>query len=306
LGPAEQVARPGQYVAQEIAGYPIFVARAPDGQLWAYNNLCPHRGGPIVWPGHGTTTNLTCKYHGWSFAWEGACVAARDFGASEDFWPEDQRLRSISVSTWAHWLWVTLDPVAPPLEVSLGGFAGLAQRYPLERLSYNLRKSRTVACNWKTYVDNHLEGYHIAMVHPSLAGQLDMATYRVDVYENSFCVHTVTARPGSPVLGQWIFRYPNLMVNLYRNGLVVETLMPLAPDRTEIFQDFYLLDGGPGADEMFDLATAVLDENQAVCEFVQRNLAAGLFDSAPLSPLHEGALDWFHRKLKGALTVEGS
>ncbi len=37
-----------------------------------------------------------------------------------------------------------------------------------------------VDCNWKVYVDNYLEGYHIPIVYPSLNRELDYNQYRTE------------------------------------------------------------------------------------------------------------------------------
>jgi len=37
-------------------------------------------------------------------------------------------------------------------------------------------------CNWKTYVDNYLEGYHLPSVHPGLNRELDFNAYVVEPY----------------------------------------------------------------------------------------------------------------------------
>jgi choline monooxygenase len=80
FAPAAELATSGAYVAAEVAGLPVFVTVRPDGALVGFHNVCPHRAGPIVWPGTGTAGNLVCRYHGWAFNHDGALVAARDFG----------------------------------------------------------------------------------------------------------------------------------------------------------------------------------------------------------------------------------
>ena len=45
-------------------------------------------------------------------------------------------------------------------------------------------------CNWKTYVENYLEGYHIPVIHPLLNNQIDMNAYEVVNYPG-FCSHIV-------------------------------------------------------------------------------------------------------------------
>src|SRR5260370_16296108 len=65
------VANPGDYFACEVQGEPIVVARAKDGILRAFSNVCPHpasllverRGPPNIFPSpyHGSTSTLTFK-----------------------------------------------------------------------------------------------------------------------------------------------------------------------------------------------------------------------------------------------------
>ena len=80
LCPATELTAPGQYVATEIAGFPLLAVVRPDGELAAFHNVCPHRAGVIAWPGTGVTGNLVCRYHGWAFGWDGQLKSARDFG----------------------------------------------------------------------------------------------------------------------------------------------------------------------------------------------------------------------------------
>ena len=45
-------------------------------------------------------------------------------------------------------------------------------------MRYVMRKEWTLACNWKVYVDNYLEGYHIPVVHPGLHKEIDYDSTR--------------------------------------------------------------------------------------------------------------------------------
>ena len=44
------------------------------------------------------------------------------------------------------------------------------------------RRTYEMVCNWKTYVDNYLEGYHLPSVHPGLNRELDYNAYVVEPY----------------------------------------------------------------------------------------------------------------------------
>ena len=52
---------------------------------------------------------------------------------------------------------------------------------------------------------------------------------------------------------------------------------------------------------MVEMSNVVLDEDQTICEAVQRNLEAGHYVTGPLSPRHEGAVQWFQSRLAAAV-----
>src|SRR5262249_8628811 len=66
----------------------------------------------------------------------------------------------------------------PPLADYLGNIQQLSSAFPFKGLSLAERRDYYVNCNWKVYVDNYLEGYHIPIVHPGLMRELDYSRYR--------------------------------------------------------------------------------------------------------------------------------
>lgn len=305
LGPATHVEAPGSYLADEVAGHPIAVVRAPDGELHGYHNVCPHRAGPLVWPGTGTTANLVCKYHGWAFRWDGSLLSARDFGDQPPLCVDDQRLQPVAVETWANLVWVRLRADdAPPLADELGTFVGAATRHPVDTFAFSHRLVRHLASNWKTYVDNYLEGYHVPILHPSLRRQLDMSTYQVKVVEDTYCVHSAEPAAGATVSGVWLFRYPNLAFNVYAEGMNIERVVPTGHQTCDVVYDYFVAPG-VDAEEMFSMSNVVLDEDQAICEAVQRNLASGRYDAGVLSTRHERGLAWFQGRVAATVRAHG-
>jgi choline monooxygenase len=306
FAPSASLESPGQYVADEVAGSPVFVVVERDGSLRGFHNVCPHRAGVIVWPGSGTAGNLVCRYHGWAFDWDGKLKAARDFGDEAGLCPDDRALTSISVARWRNLVFVHLGDHPPPFDEAIAPFAADCEPFGIESFTHVRRVERQLSCNWKTYADNYLEGYHVALLHPSLSRSLDMATYRVDVPHESYCVHRADAPAGSPSGGAWLFRYPNLAVNVYADGMNVERIMPDGPARTRVIYDYFT---GSADDaevgRMIELSNVVLDEDQAICEAVQHNLDAGVYTTGPLSPKHEQAVHWFQSRLAAAVESIG-
>ena len=301
FAPAARLAAPGRYVAEVIAGWPVFVIVAPDGSLRGFHNVCAHRAGPIVPDGHGSSGNLVCGYHGWAYEWDGSLRSARDFGDESP--PPGLGLPPVRVERWRNLVWVCVDPNARPLAEALGGFAGQCAEFPMEEFQFTHEQTRVLACNWKTYADNYLEGYHIPIVHPELTREIDLKKYSVEVFsEDGYCLHSAPPRDGAANAGRWLFRYPNLALNVYADGMNVERILPDGPHRTRVVYEYFFRDpDDPANEEAVKISGVTLDQDQAICEAVQRNLDAGVYESGPLSVKHEGALGWFQTRLREAV-----
>ena len=298
---AAELTQPGNYFADELAGFNLLLVVNPEGTIVGFHNVCPHRAGVLAWPGQGTLGNLVCKYHGWAFGWDGQLKSARDFGNDEPLCAEHSELKKIRVETWGPLVFVCLSEETPPLIESLGSFVGRATSFPIETFSYARRLTRELNCNWKTYIDNYLEGYHVQLIHPSLNRALKMSTYTVSVHDDSYCVHECEPSDGSPVAGVWLFRYPNLAVNIYPDGMNVERIMPIGHNKTHIVYDYFSVDtSDENIARMVAMSNEILDEDQDMCEVVQKNLNSGIYEAGPLSPRHEICLEWFQSKVKKA------
>jgi choline monooxygenase len=302
LGPAAVVDEPGAYVAAEIAGWPLVVVRDGAGVLRAFHNVCRHRAGPLVEDGCGAIRSFVCRYHGWAYRLDGALRSARDSGlASENL--EGLDLVAVRAEAWRSLLFVCLDPSTPPLAEWLGPFADACAGFPIETWAPAQRSEHDLACNWKTYGDNYLEGYHLPLVHPALTRSVDPASYRVEVFDR-WARHSVRRRPGAASTGTWLWHWPNLAVNLYAGGMSVERWYPTGPTSCRLVLDYWFADRGAEAMERNrrDIAasTTLCLEDKAICEAVQRNLEAGEYRTGLLSPRHEAGVGAFHDLVRAA------
>ena len=192
---------------------------------------------------------LVCGYHGWSYELDGSLRKARDFGGA-DVEGGRRSIRRMGPAPgrggeWCGLVWVNLDPVAPALLDDLGGFAAEADAFHVADYRFSHEVVHDLACNWKTYCDNYLEGYHVPFLHPELNRELDMATYRVEVRdEDRYCIHSSKTRTGTLSAGRWLFRWPNLALNLYPDGMNVERILPNGPDRTTIVYTYWFCEPG--------------------------------------------------------------
>lgn len=293
------LAEPGAYVADTLAGYPIVLVR--DGAtVRGFHNVCRHRAGPLVRDSAGLCDGaLVCQYHGWRYALDGRLRAARDFGAAGDFDPRDYALFPLQVASWRGLVFAALAADPPPLEDLLAPLERRMGERVASGLRPGARRAHTLGCNWKTYVENYLEGYHVPDVHPMLNAQMQSDQYRVEV-DGRVVLQHAPPRDGSVYDGLWAWIWPNLAINVYRDGMMIERMGPVGHATTQLDYTYLTEGGAPPAAETLALSEVVTGEDKWIVERVQENLDAGIYDRGRLSPKHEGAVAAFQAWVRQA------
>jgi choline monooxygenase len=301
VGRAEQLAAPGSYFTATVGGEPLVVVRGKDGEVRALSNVCRHRAGPVAC-GEGKRPAFVCGYHGWSYALDGRLLATPEFDGVEEFDRASVRLPGYRVETLGPLVFVCLDPAAPPLREVYGEIAPLLEAAPRSAYRLAARKDWTLDCNWKVYVDNYLEGYHIPIVHPSLHRELDYERYRTETKRWYSQQHAPVKRPdrirvteGEPE-ARYYWIYPNLMLNVYADNFSTNLILPVGPRRTLTVFEWFFPDPDRRAD--IDATVAFSDEIQlediAICEAVQRGLESPSYDRGRYSVARENGVHHFH------------
>lgn len=312
VGDASQVAAAGQHLVAEIAGEPLVVVRGKDLVLRAFYNVCRHRGGPVALE-DGCSNALQCKYHGWTYLLDGTLRGVPAMDRTELFDRKDFGLVPVRVETWEGLVFVNLDPGAPPLDTFV---RGIAERMPAVRMSdlrFAHRSEYEVRCNWKVYVDNYLEGYHVPYVHPELAKLYDYHSYSTTAFEWYSLQHSPLAGDSlyAPAGGDafYWFVFPNFMLNVLPGRLQTNLVLPLGHDRCKVvFRYFY-------DDVMSDAARAKLEEDLAysdhvqaedigICERVQVGLGSRAYDRGRFAVPYEEGVYHFQSLLRRAYRAE--
>lgn len=286
--------------------------------LWSHDgdrlhclaNVCTHRGRILV-DEPGPRNALRCAYHGRCFELDGRLRSAPGFEGAHDFPSARDDLARPALGTWAGLRFTALDPAVPFAEfiaetASLLGFFA-AQELPARPADV---RAYEFDANWALYVENYLEGLHIPYVHPGLSRALDLSAY---AYENlahgtlqvGFANDGDPALPlppehrfaGRAVAALYVFLFPTTMINVYPWGASLNLVQPLAPTRTRVvFQSYVvrpeLREAGAGA----ALHQVELEDEAAVVA-TQRGLRSRLYRGGRYAPRHEAGTHWFHRLL---------
>jgi choline monooxygenase len=316
----DQLRNPGDYVAGTVANEPYVVVRGEDKQLRAFYNVCRHHAAAVM-VGEGNSDALVCPYHGWTYALDGSLRRAPELGGVRDFDRDCFGLMPMQVAQWGTLVFICMGDAPGSIDGGLTELQARLERMKLGELRFVRRVSSMVKCNWKVYVDNYLDGgYHVAYLHKGLANQLDLDSYRTEVFDRYSIQSGAGAgadggnggtdfaeRIGDEVLYAWI--YPNLMINRYGSIMDTNWILPRGADETEVIFDYYFLEEGQGREEFIAQSLAASDvvqqEDVDICESVQRGLESSSYDRGRYSVKREMGEHHFHRLLAADFSARG-
>jgi choline monooxygenase len=318
-GAKRTIAEPESFFTVDVIGEPVVIVRDKQGTLRAFSNVCRHRAGPIA-SGSGCKSVLRCGYHGWTYTLDGRLIGTPDVEGVEFFDRSTMGMFPLRLETWEQLIFVNFDPNAESLSTYLGKIPEQARGFQFGGLQSVERRDYIIDCNWKVYVDNYLEGYHIPIAHPGLMREIDYANYRTDTYRyysQQFApIRAMKAEdagerfyPPSGGLQEalyfWIF--PNLMLNVYPDNLSTNLIIPLSHDKTlTIFEWFFHDAHSEKVRERIKRAVAFSDEVQQedidLCRNVQRGLNSSTYDRGRYSVKRENGVHHFHMLLSEFLS----
>ncbi len=309
VGHVDQLAHAGDLIADAVAGNPVMVVRGEDGELRAFYNVCRHRGGPLALK-DGNCEMLQCKYHGWTYQLDGMLRGVPHMNRTELFDKKDYGLIPIRHAVWEGLVFVSLAERPQPLPALVAGITERIGKPGLGGLRAGPRVDYNVRSNWKVYVDNFLEGYHVPYVHPELLKLYDYSQYRTEVFE-WYSLQVGPLSGGENVYGArdgealYYHIFPNFMLNILPGRLQTNLVIPTAHDRcTVVFRYYYAETESAAARKLIadDLAYSegVQREDIEICERVQAGLSSRAYDRGRFSVPFESGVHHFQSLLRGA------
>ncbi|MEW6129017.1 MAG: SRPBCC family protein [Acidobacteriota bacterium] len=310
VGRLEQLPDAGSFFTTEIAGEPLVLVRGKDEKIRGFFNVCRHRAGPVA-NGTGCRKAFQCAYHGWAYALDGSLLSTPYFEGVEHFNKTEYGLVPVGVEVWEQFIFVSLDETSPPFGEFFADLSERIRPFNIANMQFVERRDYLIDCNWKVYVDNYLEGYHLPMVHPGLMQELDFANY----HTRTFRYHSLQDAPirktsaddrtrryesdgKTDALYFWVF--PNLMVNLNPETLSTNLIIPLSPEKTLTIFEWFAHDSHSLESQQRMLGTVhfsdeIQQEDIEICEAVQRGLRSISYTQGRFSKRFENGVHHFHR-----------
>ena len=303
-GHVDQVRERGAYLTVDAGGESVIVVGDDDGLPRAFLNTCRHRGARLLVAPEGTTRRLQCPYHAWSYGFDGALKHAPFTDGLEDFDKACFGLHPVRLAVIEGLVLLDLSGEAPPPQEHVGELAPLFARYRLGELHRAARLVYDVEANWKAIAENYSECLHCPGVHPEL-NRLSHYLSGADMDgPGAWCGGSMTLAEGVPTMARhgngpqrppiaglteederkvlYFALFPNGLISLHPDYVMLHTLWPREPGRTEVVCEWFF-EPQTMAAESFDASDAVSFWDQVnredwhVCNLAQRGMGSSAF-----------------------------
>jgi Rieske 2Fe-2S family protein len=323
------VGTPGAFRTVSVGRESVLITRGADGAARAFLNVCRHRGAQLCAEESGAVKRtFRCMYHAWAYDLDGRLVAAPNLVKMPDVDRVEYGLRKVHVREWLGYVWVCLadsppsfaDDVQGACRERLGDLESI-DRYALDSLEVGRRIRYDVRANWKLIIENFMECYHCATIHPELVHVLPefAGGYAAQYYVGHGAEFapdvrgfTVDGGPGlatiSTISGEQDRRYfaitikPQVFVNLVPDHVIFHRMYPLAVDRTIVECDWLYLPevvrSGADLSRSVELFDRVNRQDFEACERCQPGMSSRAYAQGGVLVPSEHHIGAFHQWIR--------
>jgi len=329
VGHQSQIAQAGDYFTAEIAGESLIIVRDKRDAIRGFYNVCRHRGSRLIENRNGRSQGIQCPYHAWTYALDGRLIGAPHMDDVPGFDKANHSLHPVSLALWEGFIFVNLADASAErggymsLEKWFAPLNGKFSRWNQPALRSAKQIEYDVRANWKLIFENYSECYHCLGVHPELSKISPHDSSENDLTEGPFLGgfmriasdksltmsgHTCALPVGD--FGDEDFRFvfyysifPNMLLSLHSDYVMVHQLEPQSPERTLIFCNWFF---HPEAFEREDFKPEdaiefwdmVNKQDWHVCELSQQGISSRAYVPGPYSARESIPVAWDREYLR--------
>lgn len=326
----------GDTLCAEVGPHHLLVVRDQDGALRAHHNLCRHRGTRLLTTRGKRRKTLVCPYHRWTYGLDGSLQGMPDSGQFPGLDKTGLGLHPASVATWKGLVFVHPEPQADPLDYWLGTLPDNLGPHGADTLVELEDQARQyeVAANWKLFVENAIDGYHLRHLHAETLTMYDHRrqrsrfegrhwTFAEPATDEFKATLASTPRswllvdPRGPDTGNRVHLvFPNLVITESESDWSLLRVLPEGPGRTRLELRVFApaVSGFAGhlrrwfwqgeassnpsvqGDQALESGDFML-EDLLVCERQQQAMSSPRFAVGPLASQHERDIVSFQRQI---------
>jgi Rieske 2Fe-2S family protein len=305
---SSDVSEPGQYKTVQVGRESILIVRDGDGALHAFFNVCRHRGARLCTEPDGQVRrSIQCAYHAWTYGLDGHLIAAPNLTSMPDIDRIGFGLVRVHLREWLGYAWVCLAKEPPSFEDQVVaacterlGNPQMIDTYQIDTLEVGRRISYDVKANWKLIIENFMECYHCATIHPELTEVLpefanglaaqyyvghgaefgpEIKGFTVDGSEGFGRIDGISDEQDRKYYA--ITVRPQVFINLIPDHVIIHRMFPLAVDRTIVECDWLfapdVLEAKPDLTRSVELFDRVNRQDFDACERCQPGTTSRLY-----------------------------
>lgn len=299
----DAISNPGDQLPVVIGNQPVLLLRNQSGDLTALSNLCAHRGTLLVEePTNGK--RIQCPYHAWTYDDAGKLIAC-PFETPGSIDRDSHCLPVYRVESWHGLVFVSLNPDVESLKQRFSAVKPFVEEQGLGVLHQGSAQevNEDWECNWKIAITNAMESYHLFKVHPTTLEPITPSRSAYYIAGSARATATGgTVKGGSNYL---LISLPPTFVGVFTDeSFFWVAVHPIDPHRCTLRAGgTYGSDQNAGAFRQLttyftdtigsSALTAVLSEDKAICERIQRGIG-GDFRPGQLLPIERVVMDFGH------------
>ncbi len=255
VGRVDQVPNAGDFYTLPLIGQPLIVVRDRNERVNVLSAVCRHRGA-VITESEGRCKQFMCPYHNWTYALDGELVNTPGLpppmDGAEGFDRSHYGLTAVRTDCWAGFIFVTFNPNPQPLMQSLGTLPEFLKNYHLEDMRFTHRDIYEVECNWKVWLENAFENYHVPTIHRK---HVDPAQPQNWVFEQTDgaweamysqrSIVAYSALPALPNLSEkeagglyHIWLKPSLQIILNSSSMKYRQYLPEGPEKLRLIENW--------------------------------------------------------------------
>ncbi len=321
VGRAADLRNPGDYLLAQIADESVIVVRDKTNQVRGFYNVCRHRGARMCEEEAGHLSAIPCPYHAWTYALDGKLIGAPDMETG--FNKSAYGLAQVRVELWEGFIFANLNEDTTPWADWFAPLKNKFADWKLASLRSAQRIEYDVKANWKLVFQNYSECYHCSGVHPELTKLSPSDSAENDLIEGRFLGGLMRIEKGKslsksgrhcalpinvndPQLVYYYSIFPNMLLSLHPDYVMMHTLRPESPGRTRIRCEWLFApeafdrnDFNP--DDAVEFWDMVNRQDWHVCELSQQGIASRAYRPGPYSPRESIPAAWDREYLRNMI-----
>lgn len=181
-GRTQEIPEIGDYLVTSLEDQSVIVVRQIDGSVKAMSNICLHRCAQLL-QGSGNVKSIICPYHAWVYQLDGSLGNTLHMERTPNFNQAAQQLPEVRSEVWQGFIYITLNVDAVPVTTLLADFENIVGDYQLEHYVHAFTYEERWPANWKCFVENYLDAYHIFKVHKKTFGSYGSSVSQTEMFD---------------------------------------------------------------------------------------------------------------------------